>query len=54
MTEEQGKRLEEYNEKLSKMWAVFEKYPTQSISDSIARVYEEMEEDELLEGVLEL
>ena len=54
MTEEQEKRLNEYNEQLSKMWEVFAKYPTQSVSDAISRLTEQMYEDELLEGVLEL
>lgn len=53
ITEEQQQRLDEYNERLAKMWAVFEKYPTQSVSDSIARVTEQMHEDELLYDIWE-
>lgn len=54
MTEEQEQRLQEYNERLAKVWQVFEKYPTQSVCDALSRIEEEMHNDELLEGVLEL
>lgn len=53
ITEEQQQRLDEYNERLARMWKVFEKYPMQSVSDSISRLTEQMHEDELLDGVFE-
>lgn len=53
ITEEQQQRLDEYNERLAKMWQVFEKYPTQTVSDAISRITEQMHGDELLDGVFE-
>ena len=51
MTEAQEKKLAEYNAKLERMFNVYKKYPMQSVSDSIQRVYDEMAEDEDLAGL---
>lgn len=53
MTEEQEKRLAEYNERLAKAWSVFEKYPTESVAKGISRIEEQMHEDELLADIWE-
>ena len=54
MTEEQEQRLQEYNERLDHLFETYKKYPTASVGAAIERVFESMNEDELLEGVLEL